>query len=61
MTLPTYTPPFHLEPEACFMPEAPDPEQIINGCIKSNGTLKIVDDPVECSDREMPISLLSAP
>jgi hypothetical protein len=43
------------------VPSDPDPEQIISGCIKSNGTLKIVNDPVECSDRETPISLLGAP
>lgn len=43
-TLPTFTPPFHLEPEPCFTPEEPDPEQFINGCIKKNGTIKVVDD-----------------
>ena len=56
-TLPTFTPPFHLEPEACFTP--PDPEQVINGCITKNGTLKIVADPTDCSPRETPITLLS--
>jgi hypothetical protein len=43
------------------VPSDPDPEQIISGCIQKNGTLKIVNDPVECSDRETPISLLGAP
>jgi hypothetical protein len=32
--------------------------QVINGCIKGNGTLKIVTDPADCSDRETPISWL---
>ena len=32
--------------------------QVINGCIKGNGTLKIVDDPADCSDRDTPISWL---
>ena len=32
--------------------------QVINGCIKSNSTLKIVNDPADCSDRETPISWL---
>ena len=32
--------------------------QVIHGCIKTNGTLKIVSDPAECSDRETPISWL---
>jgi len=36
----------------------PDPEQFINGCIKKNGTIKVVDDPVECSAGETPISWL---
>ena len=39
-------------------PADPDPEQIINGCIRTNGTLKIVDDPAGCSSRETPISWL---
>lgn len=30
--------------------------QVINGCIKGNGTLKIVADPSDCSSRETPIS-----
>jgi len=55
-TLPSYTPPFHLEPEPCSPP--PDPEQFINGCIKNNGTLKIVDDPADCASNESPITLL---
>ena len=58
MTLPTFTPPFHLEPEPCFTPAEPSPEQFIHGCIKTNGTLKIVDDPADCSNRETPISWL---
>jgi hypothetical protein len=57
-TIPTFTPPFHLEPEPCFTPEDPDPEQFINGCIKKNGTIKVVDDPVECASGETPISWL---
>ena len=32
--------------------------QVINGCIKGNGTLKIVADPSDCSSRETPISWL---
>ena len=55
-TLPTFTPPFHLEPEDCFTSDEPDPEQFINGCIKSNGTLTIVDDPADCTLKETPIS-----
>jgi hypothetical protein len=56
-TLPTYTPPFHVEPEACFTPPDPDPEQIINGCVKDkNGSLRIVADPADCTPRETPIS-----
>ena len=39
-------------------PDEPDPEQFIHGCIKTDGTLKIVNDPAECSDRETPISWL---
>ena len=58
VTLPTLTPPFHLEPEACFTLDDLDPEQVINSCIKSNGTLKIVADPTDCSSRESPISWL---
>jgi hypothetical protein len=59
-TLPQYTPPFTIEPEACFTPEDPDPEQIINGCVKNKGgTLRIVADPAECTPRETPITLLS--
>ncbi len=30
--------------------------EVINGCIKSNGTLKVVADLSQCSSREMPIS-----
>ena len=30
--------------------------QVINGCIKGNGTLKIVADPSDCTSRETPIS-----
>jgi hypothetical protein len=30
--------------------------QVINGCIKTNGTLKIVTGPADCSARETPIS-----
>jgi hypothetical protein len=56
-TLPTFAPPFHLEPEPCFTPPDPDPEQIINGCVKNkNGTLRIVTDPADCTSRETPIS-----
>jgi hypothetical protein len=58
-TLPTFTRPFHLEFEPCFIPEDPDPEQIINGCVKVNGLIKIVNDPTECSPNETPISWLS--
>ena len=57
-TLPTYTTPFHFEPEPCTTPEEPDPEQFINGCISKNGTLKIVADPADCTSRETPITLL---
>ncbi len=57
-TLPTFTPPFHLEPEPCSTPPDPDPEQFINGCISKNGTLKIVADPADCTARETPITLL---
>jgi hypothetical protein len=57
-TLPTFTPPFHLEAEPCAPPEGSDPEQVISGCIEGNGTLKIVDDPADCSSHETPISLL---
>ena len=32
--------------------------QVINGCVSKNGTLKIVTDPSDCSDRETPISWL---
>ena len=32
--------------------------QVINGCISKNGTLKIVNDPADCSDRETPTSWL---
>ena len=32
--------------------------QVINGCIKINGTLKFVNDRADCSDRETPISWL---
>lgn len=53
-----FTTPFHLEPEPCFTPPEPTPEQFIHGCIKTNGTLKIVNDPADCSDRETPISWL---
>ena len=55
-TIPSYTPPFTIEPEPCSTP--PDPEQFINGCISKNGTLKIVADPADCSSRETPITLL---
>lgn len=58
-TIPQYTPPFVIEPEECFTPPDPDPEQIINGCISKNGTLKIVADAADCSSRETPITLLS--
>lgn len=57
-TLPTFTTPFHLEPEPCFTPPGPDPEQFINGCIAKNGTLKIVAGPADCTSRETPITLL---
>jgi hypothetical protein len=55
-TIPLYNPPFSIEPEACFTPA--DPGQAVNGCIKSNGTIKIVNDPADCSSRETPISWL---
>jgi hypothetical protein len=42
-----------------FTPPEPDPEQIINGCVKNNGTLKIVDNPADCGSNETPITLLS--
>ena len=42
-----------------FTPPEPDPEQIINGCVKNNGTLNIVDNPAGCGSQETPISLLS--
>jgi hypothetical protein len=59
-TLPTFAPPFHLEPEPCFIPEDPDPEQVVNGCVKDkNGSLRIVSDPADCSPRETPISWLA--
>ncbi len=32
--------------------------QVINGCIKGNGTLKIVADSSDCTSRETPISWL---
>jgi hypothetical protein len=58
--IPTFTPPFHLEPEACFTPGGPDPEQIINACVKNKGgAMRMVDDPAECTARETPITLLS--
>ncbi len=53
-----FTPPFHLEPEPCFTPDEPTPDQFIHGCIKTNGTIKVVNDPADCSDRETPISWL---
>ena len=57
MTLPAYTPPFRLESEPCFTPPDPDPEQVINGCVKDkNGALRIVADPADCTSRETPIS-----
>ena len=56
MPLSPFTPPFPPEPEPCFTPDEPDPEQFIHGCIKTNGTLKIVNDRADCSDRETPIS-----
>jgi hypothetical protein len=57
LTIPAYTPPYHLEPEPCFTPPDPDPEQIINGCVKNkSGTLRIVADPANCTPRETPIS-----
>jgi hypothetical protein len=57
MTLPAFAPPFHLEPEACYTPEDPDPEQIINACVKNKGgALRIVADPEDCTPRETPIS-----
>ena len=37
---------------------SPASAQVINGCVKGNGTLKIVNDPAECSHRETPISWL---
>ena len=38
-------------------PDDPDPEKVINGCVKNkNGALRIVTDPADCSDRETPIS-----
>jgi hypothetical protein len=58
-TLPTFTPPFHLEPEPCFIPDDPDPEQVINGCVKESGLIKVVNDPAECLPNETPISWLS--
>ena len=30
--------------------------QVIHGCIKSNGTLKVVDNPEQCGNNETPIS-----
>jgi hypothetical protein len=32
--------------------------QVINGCIKGNGTLKMVADQSDCTSRETPISWL---
>lgn len=49
-TFPQRIPPFHLEVEPCF------PEGIINGCVKSNGTLRIVDDAESCMQNETLIS-----
>lgn len=57
-TIPQYTPPFFIEPELCFTPDEPTPEQFINGCISKNGTLKIVAEATDCSPRETPISWL---
>jgi hypothetical protein len=59
MTILAFVPPFHLEPEPCFTPPDPDPEQVINGCVKNKGgTLRIVADPADCTSRETPISWL---
>ncbi len=56
-TLPTFTSPFKVKPEPCFTPPDPDPEQIINACVKNkSGTLRIVADPADCTPRETPIS-----
>jgi hypothetical protein len=30
--------------------------QIISACVRANGTIKIVSDPADCSDRETPLS-----
>ena len=30
--------------------------QVVNGCIMSNGALKLVTDPADCSSRETPIA-----
>lgn len=58
-TLPPYTPPFTIEPEECSTPPEPDPEQVINGCVKDkNGALRVVADPADCNARETPISWL---
>ncbi len=58
-TLPDFTPPFHLEPEPCFTPPDPEPEPVINACMKNkSGTLRIVADPADCTSRETPITLL---
>lgn len=58
-TLPTFTPPFHLEPEACSTPDEPDPEAVVKACVKNSGIIKIVDDLAECEVSDTPVSLLS--
>ena len=58
-TLPQYMPPFTVEPETCAAAPEPDPEQVVNGCVKdANGTLRIVADPTDCNARETPITWL---
>ena len=45
--------------DACFTPDEPEPEQIINACMKNKGgALRIVADPADCTARETPITLL---
>ena len=58
-TIPQYTPPFHLEPEPCFIPEDPDPAQLVNACVKNSGIIKIVGDLADCEVSDTPVSLLS--
>lgn len=58
--IPQYMSPYHLEPEPCFTPPDPDPEQIINACVKNKGgAMRMVADPADCTARETPITLLS--